>query len=305
MRQRRWPELLKDYDFDLSYHPGNAGVLSRKSLHMSILMVREFELIEQFRNMILVCEEIPNSVKLGLPKTAKGSDLIWVIVDRLTKSSYFLSMRINYLLDKLVELYINEIVKLHGIPWSIVYDKALRLTSKFWKILQKAQGSELKLSSSYHPQMDDHTERTIRSFEDLLRSCMLEQGGAWDSHLSLIEFTYNISFHASIGMTLVIPVTGVGRALKFCKLTSNFVCPYYILQGIGEVAYRIALPPSFVNLHDVFHVSQLRKYIPDPSHVVQEDDVQVRDNLTVKALRVQIGDREMKHTCGEDQLVTV
>ena len=78
-------------------------------------------------------------------------------------------------------------------------------------------------------------------------------------------------------------VTGVSRALKSRKLTPCFVGPYQISGKICKVAYRITLPLSLVNLHDVFHVSQLRKYIPDPSHVIQMDDVQVRDNLTVVA----------------------
>ncbi|KAI5389796.1 hypothetical protein KIW84_075195 [Lathyrus oleraceus] len=73
----------------------------------------------------------------------------------------------------------------------------------------------------------------------------------------------------------VTPITGVGRALKSKKLTPRFIGPYQILERIGEVAYRIALPPSLANLHEVFHVSQLRRYIPDSSHVVQVDDVQV------------------------------
>ena len=80
----------------------------------------------------------------------------------------------------------------------------------------------------------------------------------------------------------------MGRALKSRKLTPRFVGTYQILQRIGGVAYRIALPPSHANLYDVFHVSQLRKYIPDPSHVIQMDDVQVRDNLTVEALPLRI-----------------
>ncbi|XP_050908855.1 uncharacterized protein LOC127122589 [Lathyrus oleraceus] len=74
------------------------------------------------------------------------------------------------------------------------------------------------------------------------------------------------------------PVTGVGRVLKSQKLTSGFIGPYQILQRIGEVAYRISLPPLLDNLYDVFHVSQLRRYILDPSQVIQMDDVQVRDN---------------------------
>ena len=92
------------------------------------------------------------------------------------------------------------IVKLLGVPSSIVSDRDPRFTSRFWKSLQEALGSKLRLSSVYHPQTDGQSERTIQSLEDLLRVCVLEQGGTWDSHLPLIEFTYNNSYHSSIGM---------------------------------------------------------------------------------------------------------
>ncbi|XP_050885290.1 uncharacterized protein LOC127088821 [Lathyrus oleraceus] len=80
----------------------------------------------------------------------------------------------------------------------------------------------------------------------------------------------------------VISVTDVGRALKSRKLMPRFIGPYQISEKVGDVAYWITLPPSLANLHDVFHVSQLRRYIVDPSHVVQLDDIEVRDNLTVE-----------------------
>lgn len=136
----------------------------------------------------------------GFPKTSKGNNSVWMIVDRLTKLAHFLPMKINHPLQKLVEMYIYEIVRLHGIPQSIVSDRDLRFTSRFWEGLQKALGTKLRLSSAYHPQTDSQTQRIIQSLEDLLRDCVLEQRGAWDSHLPLIEFTYNNSFHASIGM---------------------------------------------------------------------------------------------------------
>jgi len=98
----------------------------------------------------------------------------------------------------------------------------------------------------------------------------------------------------------VTPITGVGRALKSKKLTPRFIGPYQILERIGEVAYRVALPPSLANLHEVFHVSQLRRYIHDPSHVVQIDDVQVRDNLTVETSPMRIEDRELKQLRGKE-----
>lgn len=89
-------------------------------------------------------------------------------------------------------------------------------------------------------------------------------------------------------------MTDVGHVLKSKKLTPCFIGPYQITHKIEVVAYRVALPPSLSNLHDVFHVSQLQKYIHDPYHVIQMDDVQVRDNLTVEASPIQIEDREVK-----------
>ena len=91
---------------------------------------------------------------------------------------------------------------MQGIPTCIVSDRDPRFTSRFWEGLQRAFGTNLRLSSAYHPQTDGRTERTIQSLEDLLRACVLEQGGSWESYLPLIEFTYNNSFHSSIGRAL-------------------------------------------------------------------------------------------------------
>jgi transposase InsO family protein len=101
---------------------------------------------------------------------------------------------------KLAEIYIDQIVRLHGIPSSIVSDRDPRFTSMFWESLQVALGTKLRMSSAYHPQTDGQMERTIQSLEDLFRACVLEQGFSWVECLPLIEFTYNNSFHSSIGM---------------------------------------------------------------------------------------------------------
>ncbi|CAJ2651899.1 unnamed protein product [Trifolium pratense] len=244
----------------------------------------------------------------GLPKTTKGYEVIWVVVDRLTKCAHFIAIKKGTLVPKLAEIYVEQIVKLHGIPSSIVSDRDPRFTSRFWESLQEALGTKLRLSSAYHPQTDGQSERTIQSLEDLLRACVLEQGVSWDSCLPLIEFTYNNSFHSSIGMApfealygrRVTSTTGIGRALKSRKLTSKFIGPYQILKRVGKVAYRIALPPSLANLHDVFHVSQLRKYVRDPSHVIESDDVQVRDDLTVETVPLRIDGREVKRLRNKD-----
>ena len=84
----------------------------------------------------------------------------------------------SFPVSQLAEIYIREIVKLHGVPSSIVSNRDPRFTSRFWKSLQEALGSKLKLSSVYHPQTNGQSERTIQSLEDLLRVCVIEEGGA-------------------------------------------------------------------------------------------------------------------------------
>lgn len=93
----------------------------------------------------------------SFPKTTKGYDSIWVVVDRLTKSAHFIPIRINYNLQKLAKMYIEKMVSLHGIPSNITSDRDLRFTSRIWQSLQEALGTKLKLSSAYHPQTDGKT----------------------------------------------------------------------------------------------------------------------------------------------------
>lgn len=118
----------------------------------------------------------------------------------MTKSAHYIPVRANYNVTKLAEIYIAEIVKLHGVPSIIVFDRDPKCTSQFWRELQEALVTKLRLSSTYHPQTDGQTERTIQTLEDMLRACVLDDQGSWDSLLPLIEFTYNNSYHASIEM---------------------------------------------------------------------------------------------------------
>jgi hypothetical protein len=108
-------------------------------------------------------ENISMDFVCGLPRASKNHDAIWVVVDRLTKSAHFIPIRMNYSLDKLAEIYVNEIVRLHGVPVSIVSDRDPRFTSRFWGSLQKALGTKLNFSTAFHPQIDGQSERTTRS----------------------------------------------------------------------------------------------------------------------------------------------
>ncbi|GJZ93185.1 putative reverse transcriptase domain-containing protein [Tanacetum coccineum] len=103
------------------------------------------------------------------PRTSSGHDTIWVIIDRLTKSAYFLPMH-----------------------------RDSRFTSRFWQSMQEALGTRLDMGTTYHPQTDDQSERTIQTLEDMLRACVLDFGGSWDVHLPLVKFLYNNSYHSSV-----------------------------------------------------------------------------------------------------------
>ena len=135
-----------------------------------------------------------------LPQTSRKHDAVWVIVDRLTKSAHFLAVRMTFTLEEFCRLYIREIVRLHGVPVSIVFDRDPRLTAQFWKSFQKAMGTQLSMSTAFHPQTDGQSERTIQILEDMLRACILDLKGSWEEHLPLVEFAYNNSYQTSIQM---------------------------------------------------------------------------------------------------------
>ena len=145
-------------------------------------------------------EHITMDFVTHFPRTSRKHDAIWVIVDRLTKSAHFLVVRMTFTLEELCRLYIREIVRLHGVPVSIVSDRDPRFMSQFWKSFQKAIGTQLSMSIIFHPQTDAQSERTIHILEDMLRACVLDLKGSWEEHLLLIEFAYNNSYQVSIQM---------------------------------------------------------------------------------------------------------
>ncbi|GJS91566.1 putative reverse transcriptase domain-containing protein [Tanacetum coccineum] len=113
-----------------------------------------------------------------LPKTSTGQDTIWVIVDRITKSAHFLPMKETDSMEKLTRQYLKEVVSRHGVPVLIISDRDSKFTSHFWKSLNKALGTQLDMSTAYHPQTDGQSERTIQTLEDMLRACVIDFGKA-------------------------------------------------------------------------------------------------------------------------------
>ncbi|GKE25715.1 putative reverse transcriptase domain-containing protein [Tanacetum coccineum] len=101
-------------------------------------------------------------------------------------------------METFIRLYIKEIVSRHGVPISIISNRDNHFTSRFWQSLQSALGTQLDMSTAYHPETDGQSERTIQTLKDMLRACVIDFGKGWEKHLRLVEFSYNNSYHASI-----------------------------------------------------------------------------------------------------------
>ncbi|KAI3776128.1 hypothetical protein L1987_45891 [Smallanthus sonchifolius] len=263
---------------------------------------------------------------------------------------------------KLAKLYIKEIVARHGVPISIISDRDSRFVSRIWKSLQEAMGTRLDMSTAYHPQTDGQSERTIQTLEDMLRACVMDFGGNWDTHLPLAEFSYNNSYHTSIKaapfealygrkcrsplcwaevgekhltgpeivqettdkifkikdrlkaardrqksyadnrrkplefqigdrvMLKVSPWKGVARFGNRGKLNPRYVGPFEILARVGPVAYKLKLPQELNNVHDTFHVSNLKKCLSDETLIIPPDEIHIDDKLHFIEEPIEISD---------------
>ncbi|GJV56598.1 putative reverse transcriptase domain-containing protein [Tanacetum coccineum] len=293
MRQRRWLELLSDYDCEIRYHPGKANVvadaLSRKkrikplrvrALVMTISLNLPKQILnaqtesrkpENIKNedvggMLIENSKDPKKLRTEkLEPRADGTlclngrswlpcygDLRTVIMHESHKSKYsihpgfnkmyqdmkklywwpnmkadiatYVSKCLTYAkvkaehqrpsgllvqpeipqwnetdpMEKLARMYLKEVVTRYGIPVSINFDRDPRFALNFWRSLQKALGTNLDMSTAYHPQTDGQSERTIQTLEDMLRACVIDFGKGWVNHFPLVEFSYNNSYDASI-----------------------------------------------------------------------------------------------------------
>ena len=135
----------------------------------------------------------------GFPKSKRGNDAIFVVIDKLTKVAHFLPIKESITAAQLAELYTSRIVSLHGIPQVISSDRGSIFTSKFWDSFQKAMGTNIRFSTAFHPQTSGQVECVNQILEDMLRACVISFGMKWEDCLPYAEFSYNNNFQASSG----------------------------------------------------------------------------------------------------------
>ncbi|WVZ76183.1 hypothetical protein U9M48_024176 [Paspalum notatum var. saurae] len=273
-------------------------------------------------------EKITMDFIVSLPRTQKGYNSIWVVVDRLIKVAHFIPVNTTYSGAKLAEL----IVYLHGVPKRIISDRGSQFTSRFWEQLHDSLDTKLRFSTTYHPQTDGQTERTNQILEDMLRACAIQYGTSWDKCLPYAEFSYNNSYQASLKKSSfealygkrvaqskqrsyadvrrrdlsfkvddhvylkVSPMRDIRRFNMKGKLAPRYIGPFKILEKKGEVAYRLELPPSLSGVHDVFHVSQFKKCLRVPKEQAPLEGLDVLEDLTYTEYPVKILDTSERNT---------
>ncbi|XP_047260772.1 uncharacterized protein LOC124894066 [Capsicum annuum] len=190
-------------------------------------------------------------VKVEHQKPVNKFYSIWVIVDRLTKSAHFLPVRSDYTAEEYAKLYLKEIVRLHGVPLSIISDRGAQFTAKFWKSFQKSLGTRVNLSTDFHPQTDGQAERTIQTLEDMLRTCALDFKGD-PSRITPIEdvqFTEDLTYEE-------VPVAILDHQVK--KLRNKEMASVKVLWRNNQVE-EITWEPEEVMISKYPHLFEDKK----------------------------------------------
>jgi len=304
----------------------------------------------------------------GFPRSQKGHNAIFVIINRFSKVAHFLPVKETITASQLADLYVSRIVSLHGIPLEISSDRGSLFTSRFWESFQQAMGTRLSFSTAFHPQSQGQVERVNQVLEYMLRACVISFGKKWEESLPYAEFSYNNSYQASLKMApfevlyrrkcrtplnwsetgerplfgpdiiqqaedqvrivrehlktaqsrqksnydrkhtemvyqpgeqaylRVTPMKGTHRFGIKGKLDPRYIGPFRILARRGEVAYQLELPPNLSQVHDVFHVSQLRRCFKDPVRAVDHEMLDLSEDLSYLEFPARILDQAERRT---------
>ncbi|XP_073018003.1 uncharacterized protein [Primulina eburnea] len=225
-------------------------------------------------------EHIAMDFVTHLPRSNRGCDAIWVIVDRLSKSAHFIPYDRTCTYKKMAKMYIDHVVRLHGVPVTIVSDRDPR-SPICWEDVGERQMSM--------PEFIQEMKEKVEMIRKRMKAAQDRQASYANKRRRPLEFQVGDQVFLKVS-----PFRGTMRFGRKGKLAPRYIGPYAIVERIGTLAYRLDLPQSLSAIHDVFHVSMLRKYEPDPSHVLRTDEVELDSSLSYVEHPVQILDRKEK-----------
>ncbi|GJY85454.1 putative reverse transcriptase domain-containing protein [Tanacetum coccineum] len=317
LRQRRWIELLSDYDCEIRYHLGKANVVIRGAQE------------EAIKEKNVEAENLGSLIKPIFEFHPDGTHYLKLLY-------WWPNMKADIAMYVSKCLTCAKVKAEHQKPFGLLQQPEIlvwkweRITMNF-----EALGMNLDMSTAYHSQMDGQSKRTIQTLEDMLCACVIDFGSSWDRHLPLVEFSYNNSYHTNIkdapyealygqkcrspvwwsevgdsqltdkrgkplefevgDMVLlkVSPWKGAIRFGKRGKLCLRYIGLFKILARVGPVAYTLELPEEFKGIHSTFHVSNLKKCLAKGDIVVPIDEIQLDDKLHMIEEPVEVIDREV------------
>ncbi|GJZ29555.1 putative reverse transcriptase domain-containing protein [Tanacetum coccineum] len=277
MRQRRWLELLSDYDYEIRYHLGKANVvadaLSRKE-RIKPLRVRALIMTIGLNPPKQILEA---QIEAQKPENFMNEDIGGMIRNDIPKenwnpSALFLPMRETDPIEKLARMYLKEVVTRHGILVSIICDRDSRFTSNFWRSLQKALGTSLDMSTAYHLQTDGQSERTIQTLKDMLHACVIDFGNVQETIEKIIQIKQRIQATRDRQKSYA----DLKRKPMEFQVGDRVMLKVSPWKGVVRFGKPGKLNPR---VHSTFHVSNLKKCYSDEPLAVPLDGIHIDEKL--------------------------